>query len=157
MNDKALLRRLLAYDDWANREALASIRASGSRSERLRQLMAHLVGVQQVWLSRMRRDGSQVATWPDYSLDRDAALLDDMKRMWSELLATLPDQALAGEVRYTNTKGKEFSNTLFDIITHVMMHGAYHRGQIAQLVRQGGGEPAVTDYIHAVREGKLSD
>lgn len=155
MNDHELLRRLLAYDDWANREALASLRAAGDPSARAHQVMAHIVGAQEMWLSRMKQDGNAVVVWPDLSLDRIAALLDDLRRMWVEYLRSIPDQALAGTVRYTNTKGMEFSNTLFDIITHVMMHGAYHRGQIATLVRQSGGEPAYTDYIHAVRQGKF--
>jgi uncharacterized damage-inducible protein DinB len=33
----------------------------------------------------------------------------------------------------------------------VALHGAYHRGQIAQLLRQNGAQPAATDYIGFVR------
>jgi uncharacterized damage-inducible protein DinB len=32
-------------------------------------------------------------------------------------------------------------------LMHVALHGAYHRGQIAQVIRQGGGEPVNTDFI----------
>jgi uncharacterized damage-inducible protein DinB len=35
------------------------------------------------------------------------------------------------------------------------MHSAYHRGQIASLMRAGGGIPAYTDFIHAVRQGLI--
>jgi uncharacterized damage-inducible protein DinB len=35
------------------------------------------------------------------------------------------------------------------------MHSGYHRGQIAAAVRESGGEPAYTDYIHAVRQGLI--
>jgi uncharacterized damage-inducible protein DinB len=34
-----------------------------------------------------------------------------------------------------------------------VVHGGYHRGQIAAAVREAGGEPAYTDFIHAVRAG----
>jgi uncharacterized damage-inducible protein DinB len=34
-----------------------------------------------------------------------------------------------------------------DILTHVGLHGVYHRGQIALLARQGGGTAVATDYI----------
>jgi DinB family len=34
---------------------------------------------------------------------------------------------------------------------HVVMHGTYHRGQIAAEVRAAGGAPEYTDFIHAVR------
>jgi len=35
------------------------------------------------------------------------------------------------------------------------MHSTYHRGQIASAVREAGGAPAYTDYIHAVRQGLI--
>ena len=31
------------------------------------------------------------------------------------------------------------------------MHGSYHRGQVAMLLRQSGAEPLPTDYIVFVR------
>ncbi len=52
---------------------------------------------------------------------------------------------------YRNTAGKEFTTALEDILLHVFLHGAYHRGQIAALVREGGDEPKPTDYIQWVR------
>ena len=42
-----------------------------------------------------------------------------------------------------------------DILTHVLLHSAYHRGQIASQVRAGGEQPAYTDFIHAVRQGLI--
>jgi uncharacterized damage-inducible protein DinB len=41
-----------------------------------------------------------------------------------------------------------------DVLTHVAMHGVYHRGQIAGAVRAANGTPAYTDYIQAVRTGR---
>jgi uncharacterized damage-inducible protein DinB len=46
-----------------------------------------------------------------------------------------------------------WANAVGDILTHVAMHGAYHRAQIATAVRESGQEPAYTDFIHAVRQG----
>ncbi len=42
-----------------------------------------------------------------------------------------------------------------DILTHVVLHSAYHRGQIASQVRSGGEQPAYTDFIHAARQGLI--
>ena len=55
-------------------------------------------------------------------------------------------------VRYRNSRGEEFHTPVGDLLTHVLMHGAYHRGQIAASVRRAGGEPAATDYIAFTRE-----
>jgi len=42
-----------------------------------------------------------------------------------------------------------------DVLTHVVLHSAYHRGQIASLIRSGGDAPAYTDFIHAARQGLI--
>ena len=42
-----------------------------------------------------------------------------------------------------------------DILSHVLRHSHYHRGQIASAVREAGGTPAYTDFIHAVRTGLI--
>jgi len=43
-----------------------------------------------------------------------------------------------------------------DILTHVTIHSAYHRGQIASDLRAAGQAPAYTDFIHAVRLGLIA-
>ena len=48
---------------------------------------------------------------------------------------------------YRNSAGRDFRNTVEEIVTHVTMHGSYHRGQIARIVRASGGDPPYTDYI----------
>jgi len=35
----------------------------------------------------------------------------------------------------------------------VLMHSAYHRGQVALEMRSAGLQPAYTDFIHGVRQG----
>jgi len=42
-----------------------------------------------------------------------------------------------------------------DVLTHVVTHSGYHRGQIASAIRSDGGTPAYTDFIHAARQGLI--
>lgn len=58
---------------------------------------------------------------------------------------------------YRNSKAERFSNTLSDLLTQVLTHGAYHRGQIAAEMRANGEEPVLTDFIAAVRKGILEE
>ena len=53
---------------------------------------------------------------------------------------------------YKNSKGEAWTSSVLDVLTHVVMHSAYHRGQIASVMRAGGGTPAYTDFIHAARQ-----
>ena len=50
-----------------------------------------------------------------------------------------------------NSAGEHFETTVSDILTHVALRRAYHRGQVAHLLRQAGAEPQPTDYIPIVR------
>ena len=59
------------------------------------------------------------------------------------------------EITYKNSKGEAWNSTVQDVLTHVLMHSAYHRGQIAGQVRAGGETPAYTDFIHAARQGLI--
>ena len=64
----------------------------------------------------------------------------------------------AGQDRYrtpqtVNSKGEPWTSSVEDILTHVVLHAAHHRGQVASGLRAAGHEPAYTDYIHAVRRG----
>ncbi|MGA7513237.1 MAG: DinB family protein, partial [Candidatus Sulfotelmatobacter sp.] len=70
-----------------------------------------------------------------------------------DFLSQLPPVGLMETVVYKNTKGEPWTSTVEDIVTHVLLHSAYHRGQIATLVRASGEQPAYTDFIHAVRQG----
>lgn len=60
---------------------------------------------------------------------------------------------LAQTISYRNSKGEAFANLIVDVLTHVILHSAYHRGQIASHMRDTGQTPAYTDFIHGVRQG----
>jgi uncharacterized damage-inducible protein DinB len=51
-------------------------------------------------------------------------------------LETLDPESLAEGVGYRNTKGEFWTSTMGDILTHVIIHSAYHRGQIASAVQR---------------------
>jgi uncharacterized damage-inducible protein DinB len=145
-----LLQKLLRYDDWANRETLGSlIRNPPPKSLRW---MAHIVGAELLWLARLRNAPPIMAVWPDLDLDGCSEGLDEASRQWSEYLPTGGGLQPSDSVSYTNSKGEPWTSTVEDILIHVTIHSAYHRGQIAADVRSAGREPAYTDYIHAVRQ-----
>jgi uncharacterized damage-inducible protein DinB len=99
-----------------------------------------------VWLSRLEGRAPAHPVWPELPLAEARALAE---RCVDGLRAVAGRDAgeLAREVAYRNSAGQAFRNSVADILCQVVLHGSYHRGQIAQLVRQGGGEPAPTDYI----------
>jgi uncharacterized damage-inducible protein DinB len=70
-------------------------------------------------------------------------------------LGQLSSVTLSESVAYQNSQGETWTSTVQDILTHVVLHSAYHRGQIASQMRATGEQPAYTDFIHAARQGLI--
>ena len=154
MNLLAYLRRQFTYNEWANREVLTAIRSHGADERSLRYL-AHILSAERLWLERIKQQSRTMPVWPQPDLRQCEEQTDEMGKRWSEYLASLTEDALAQSISYKNSKGESWSSTVLDILTHVTMHSAYHRGQIASHMRASGHTPAYTDFIHAVREGLM--
>lgn len=146
---------LFSYDDWANGEVLRSLQATPSAARRALEVMAHIAATQCVWMDRLRTQAQRCPVWPGWTLEQTAAQLEDLRPAWQQYLDHVDAAGLAGKIFYSNTKGEKFTNTVEEILTHVCFHGVYHRGQIAAAVRAAAGVPALTDYIQAVRSGKV--
>src|SRR5271157_4208697 len=147
------LRRQFSYDEWANREVLAGLKSSPDPPARPRKLLAHILSAERLWLERIRQQPQSLPVWPEFNLDQGKAQIDELAQLWREYLTQLSTAALTQKIIYKNSKGESWSSTVQDVLTHVVLHSAYHRGQIASLMRAAGQTPAYTDFIHAVRQG----
>jgi uncharacterized damage-inducible protein DinB len=145
--------RLLRYDAWANAETLASVRRSSS--PKALRWMAHIIGAEFVWFGRLTATPSPLEVWPNLDADACEVRLAELARVWPRYLAEVGAEGLSGEIGYRNTKGEVWTSTVGDVLTHVVIHSGYHRGQIAAEIRSEGAPPAYTDFIHAARQGLL--
>src|SRR6185503_2698675 len=98
------------------------------------RLLSHIIGAQWIWLARLRYESPKMAVWPELIIEQVPPELDTLRDAWRSLLKSAD---LSSTIEYRNSKGESWSSTGDDILTHVILHGAYHRGQIATLVRQG--------------------
>ncbi|HET7442044.1 MAG TPA: DinB family protein [Terriglobales bacterium] len=146
-------QRLFAYDEWANREVLASIQSAETTPPRSLKLMAHILSAERLWLERLREQKPSYPVWPDFSLDQCRSEAEELPGLWRKYIQQLARNGLEGTVSYKNSKGEPWTSAVRDILTHVVMHSAYHRGQIAADMRSTGNVPAYTDFIHGVRQG----
>jgi uncharacterized damage-inducible protein DinB len=151
--------RMFAYDHWANRECLTAMNDAGSVSADTIGRMAHILSAQKLWLERIQKQPQSMRVWPSSTMQDCTALADEMSSAWrnylTQLATELPPGSLDDKIEYRNSKGELWSSRVEDILTHVLLHSAYHRGQIALQMRASGIEPAYTDFIHAVRQGFL--
>lgn len=143
--------RLYEHLKWADTRVLASLRAAQSPRKRDLELYSHILGAEHVWLSRINGTTPRVAVWPVLSLDECEGLSKENVSAFNPLVSRLTPELLRKPITYRNSAGDQFTSTIEDILTHVAMHGAYHRGQIAASLRGGGDAPSPTDYIAFIR------
>jgi uncharacterized damage-inducible protein DinB len=146
---------LFSYDDWANREVLGSLLALKAPPERSVKLLAHVLSAERLWLERLLIQKQTLPVWPLSTLAQCKLEVNQLPGLWKNYLTALGKAGLARSLTYKNTKGESFSSQKQDILLHVVMHSAYHRGQIAADMRAAGFTPPYTDFIHAVRQGFL--
>src|SRR5271168_5448543 len=149
------LRRQFAYDEWANREILTGVRASVHPVTRPLQLVAHILSAERLWLQRIQNQPQSLPVWPDLSFEQCELQIAGLAELWREFLGQISPARLLQKVAYKNSKGEPWTSTVEDVLTHVLLHSAYHRGQIASQMRAGGEQPAYTDFIHATRQGLI--
>jgi uncharacterized damage-inducible protein DinB len=136
---------------WADAQLLAAVREhAGSVTDALR-LFGHVLAAEHLWLCRLESREPGVAVWPSLSVVECETLAGENARGYQLYLEELGESGLASMVRYRNSKGDEYTNSVLDILTHVVIHGAYHRGQVARVIGGAGGQTPNTDYIAYIR------
>jgi uncharacterized damage-inducible protein DinB len=153
------VRGLLGYTMWADRTMLQALkgvsevdleRETGGSFGSVLGTMAHVLGSEQLWLSRYL--GVPLAQLPgpaDYPTL--AALEASFEDFWPQLeffLASLLAEQLDQDFVWTNTRGETHTAPFRQVLLHFVNHATYHRGQVANLLRQLGYEPPHTDLVY---------
>lgn len=143
------LKELFDYDLWATRRLLDQVMALDEPSERLLELSAHILQAQQYWILRIQGNQTGIDPWQPVPKQKFFALLDRNK---DELAELMNNYAHNRPVHYQIKNGEYQRNTLAEILHHLLLHSAYHRGQIAQLMKPDVDQVPATDYILYIRD-----
>jgi uncharacterized damage-inducible protein DinB len=152
MADSKQLRRLVAYNQWADERILAAI--DGLAPEELvrpREAyfgtiagnLRHTLSAQRVWLARWqgqapRYDEPVTVPWREAYAASHAAL--------RAYVAGLSDTDAERLVRYTDLRGNNREIGLAQAITHLVNHGTAHRAETGLLLERLGRSPGDLDY-----------
>jgi uncharacterized damage-inducible protein DinB len=99
-----------------------------------------VAGAEKVWVERLQKKsnpemllatftGSKaelLETWKDLSLD------------FKKLIEEMSEDQFQQKLLYKNTKGIEYNQSYYQLLTHVFNHSTYHRGQVVTMLRQVG-------------------
>jgi len=145
----AFLRDLLAHAEWANAVFFHAWGKSPARDhEEMRRRVAHVIGVQQGFLSILRGEppgGPPAGPPPSFQ---------DLKT-WAEtchaalrdFAAGLQPEALSRTVQIPWFPDPPCVVTVAEGLVQVAMHTQHHRGQCMTRLKDFGGEPKNVDWI----------
>jgi len=149
---KPYLAKMFRYAAWADRRTLEALRSAPAAHSEAVPLLAHILAAEHVWLARLEMREPRHAVWPALALDECAALSAENESGYQAYLDRLVGDRPTESVRYRTSQGHEFVTPALDILTQVITHGPYHRGQIAKIIARNGATPLNTDYITFTRE-----
>jgi uncharacterized damage-inducible protein DinB len=153
-----VVRGLLAYTIWADRQVLEALRElpvedlerdTGTSFGSVLGTLAHILGAEQLWLSRLLgvplRHLPSLEDYPSLGL-----LTASFEDFWPQLefyLASLTNEQMASDFTWTSTAGETRTAPLRQVLLHLVNHSTYHRGQVVAQLRQLGHPASSTDLL----------
>jgi uncharacterized damage-inducible protein DinB len=157
MHNQAYLLNLLDYNSWANDEFFKVIiklpideikKQHQSFMNSIRNSLNHLLVIDKVWLANMKKE--------KHSFNNlQTILFEDMEELWlakkneeeiiKKYTINLSSTELEETVECELIGGNSVNISRSMIITHLVMHGGYHRGIIAEMLGQTPLAPIAQD------------
>ena len=143
------LRDLLAHAEWANAVFFHAWGKSPARDrEELRLRVAHILGVQEGFLSILRGEPPTMPPdGPPPSFEELKARAESSHAGLRDFAAALRPESLSATVRVPWFPDPPCVITVAEALVQAAMHTQHHRGQCMTRLRDFGGEPKNVDWI----------
>jgi uncharacterized damage-inducible protein DinB len=147
MEPVAAIERHFAYEEWANERTLQTLRSLAVIDPDLIGAFAHILSGKRIWLDRIEGTESESpGGWPNLTLEecesRNAKVNDSFRAFIGHLRAEELDRTIS----FPWSKG-DLKTPLREVLSHLITHGMYHRGEIMAGAGQTGAKVPSTDYV----------
>ncbi|VAX21094.1 hypothetical protein MNBD_NITROSPINAE04-2241 [hydrothermal vent metagenome] len=143
-------KRLFRFDADCKLKTLEFMRSSPSLDGAAINIFAHILSAENMWLSRLELGvkAPPPKLWREgRTLDQCADETESVIGHWTRFLGGLSEEDYSKQVSFINLKGIQVDRPVYDLLTQVLNHSTYHRGQIATLTGKREVEAPPTDYI----------
>lgn len=144
---------LQRFNNWANGVVVETFEGKDVPSKAV-ELMSHIVNANILWLDRLEGRISDTEVWKVYDKNQFRDLLAKSDLALMNFILSVDDMKFSEMIEYANSKGEVFRSGVGEILTHLNVHAAYHRGQIISLIKDIVSQLPYTDYIHYARKIK---
>jgi uncharacterized damage-inducible protein DinB len=153
-----LLNLLFQYKAWANEALLASLAELEDGSKILApaiKALSHTYVVDRIFLAHLR---GKEHDYHSANMDELPTLHDlgaglrISDQQYLEMLWVTPEEALPEPIDFTFTDGLAGRMSREEMLMHVILHGAGHRGQISALMLMNAQQPAKDGFATFLHE-----
>lgn len=113
--------------------------------EQVGKLFSHILNAHHLWNCRIEGVPSKYGVWQIHDPAAWEELHEDNQRYTFTVLTQTDN--FNRQIDYESVDGEPYTNTLQDILFHIINHATHHRGQIASELRREGIPPIELDYI----------
>ena len=118
-------------------------------SEKIHVLISHILNAHEIWNTRILKVPTQYGFW---QLQNWKEMLEVDIKNYEISLSILESKELDANVDYITSIGEHYSNSIQDLLFHVINHSNYHRAQINSELKSLGLKPLITDYVFYKRK-----
>jgi uncharacterized damage-inducible protein DinB len=141
---KVFFNQLFDYNFYCNKKLIEECNRLNNAPEKSIRLFGHILNAHHIWNSRILAKPIIYDVWQVHSVKEWADIHYENQRSSFEITQNTSD--FEKRIDYENSQGSLFTNTLQDILFHIINHSTHHRAQISVDFRDNGLEPANMDY-----------
>ncbi|WP_405385055.1 DinB family protein [Maribacter sp. LLG6340-A2] len=144
-----LFNELFDYNFYCNKKLIQECLAMNTVTPNSTKLFCHILNAHHIWNSRILGKPSEFQVWQLHDIKNWEDIHYENQRSSFEIISNADN--FDKRIDYENSEGRLYTNTLQDILFHIINHSTNHRGQIAVDFRLNGQTPISLDYIHYKR------
>jgi uncharacterized damage-inducible protein DinB len=149
--DMNTLNKLVDHCVWANGQWIGFVAEAFPGDEFPVVRMSHILLGERAWFQRIAGQEPDPKIWRVIAIPELRELHTQHEGTFRQLLAGNLERVIA----YKRFTGEEYQSPVSDILLHLTLHGAHHRGQIATYVSNQGKAPINTDFVqYCLRYGR---
>ncbi len=146
---KVFFNQLFDYNFYCNKKLIEECNKLDKVPEKSAALFSHVLNAHHIWNARILGKPSEYEVWQIHEIKDWGDIHYENQRSSFEITTNNDD--FERRIDYENSEGRLFTNTLQDILFHIINHSTHHRAQIAMDFRSNDLEPLSLDYIHYKR------
>lgn len=142
---KVFFNQLFDYNYFCNKKLIEEFTKLESIPEKSTLLFSHVLNAHHMWNARILDKKPVYMVWQLHSMTDWGDIHYENQRNSFEIMTNA--DSFDEHIAYETSEGKSYTNTIQDILFHIINHSTHHRSQISMDLRNNGLEPIPLDFI----------